>query len=448
MPESTDEGPKIGADNSRLPSEAIHLLTLPLKRFLRIEAAAGVVLLLAVLVALTASNSTIAHSFFEFWEIPFGIQIGSFESVRSLREWITDALMTLFFLLVALELKRAIVLGELRNPRMASLSILAAFGGMLVPALLYLMLMYGEAGQSGWGTVMATDTAFVIGSLALLGSYIPQSLRLFMLTLAIVDDIGAILIVAIGYGDDLRWDALAWAVFGILIVRLIALLGVRSIPIYFLLGFFIWSAVDVSGIHATVTGVILGLMAPTEAWVSSERLHAILGRVLTYSKGEHGGDDAAHRKELQSAETASREIHSPIEQLELKLHPWVGFVILPLFALANAGVPISLIDLGSSTTIAVFIGLVIGKPIGIVLFSWLAVRAGLAMLPPNLNWILVTGGGLLAGIGFTMALFIADLAFPVDSINKAKLGILLASIVSAFAGIALLGAYSALKKNS
>ena len=351
--------------------------------------------------------------------------------------------MTLFFFLVALELKGALVLGELRDPRMAALPIVAAFGGMLVPALFYLVLLSGQPGQNSWATVVSTDTAFVIGCLALLGKRIPHSLRVFMLSLAIVDDIGAILIVAIGYGGNIRWEALALAVVGINIVWGMARLGIRSIAIHFLMGGLIWLAMDVSGIHATVTGVILGLMTPTGRWVSDERLHAILGRVVAYPPGDHWSGDTTDRKALRMAEAAARETLSPVEQLEMMLHPWVGFVIMPLFAFANAGVTISFADLGNSVTVAVFVGFALGKPIGVLSFSWLAVRTGIAIRPPDLNWTLLAAGSLLAGIGFTMALFIANLAFSPSLINAAKLGILLASVFSAVAGVLLLNGWSA-----
>ncbi|MHC4800211.1 MAG: Na+/H+ antiporter NhaA, partial [Planctomycetota bacterium] len=262
--------------------------------------------------------------FLEAWETPVGIRVGSLEFTRSLREWINDALMTLFFFLLALEVKRELVLGELRNPRVAALSIVAALGGMLVPVVFYLILQSGQPGQNGWGTVMATDTAFVIGCLALLGSRIPQSLRIFMLSLAIVDDIGAILVVAIGYGSNISWMALALAAVGIITVRGMTLLGVRSTAIYFLVGGLIWIAVDASGIHATVTGVILGLMTPTGKWVSDERLHAILDRVVAYPPGVHWSGVTEDRKVLRMAEAAARETLSPVERLEMMLHPWVG----------------------------------------------------------------------------------------------------------------------------
>jgi Na+:H+ antiporter, NhaA family len=300
------------------------------------------------------------------------------------------------------------------------------------------MLQSGHPGEVGWGTVMATDTAFVIGCLALVGSRIPQSLRVFMLSLAIVDDIGAILVVAIGYRSHIAWGALALGVLGVAIVRGMALLGVRSVPIYFVVGGLIWLAVDASGIHATITGVILGLLTPASRWVSDERLYAILDRVVAYPTDDQGSDDTKDRKMLQLAEIAARETLSPVERLEIALHSWVGFVIMPFFAFANAGVPITLGDLGNPTTAAVLVGFVLGKPIGVLSFSWLAVRWGIAVRPPELSWAFLAAGALLAGIGFTMALFIANLAFSESLINAAKLGILSASSVSATAGVGLL----------
>ena len=432
------EDQQAGTESTQLPKELVDRLTRPFAWFLRIEAAGGAVLLLFTAAALVLSNSPWARLFEHAWETPIGLQLGSFEFVRSLRGWINDGLMTLFFFLVALELKRELVLGELSNPRMAALSIAAALGGMLVPAALYLMLQWDQPGQHGWGTVMATDTAFVIGCLTLLGSRIPQNLRVFMLSLAIVDDLGAILVVAIGYSSHIAWGALALGALGVAIVRAMALVGVRSIPIYFLAGGFIWLAVDASGIHATITGVILGLMTPARRWVSDERLYGILDQVLAHPAGNHGSGNTKDRQTLQVAEIAARETLSPVERLGIVLHPWVAFVVMPLFAFANAGLPLSLADLGTSVTVAVFVGFALGKPIGVLTFSWLAVRSGIAMRPPDLSWRLVAGGGLLAGIGFTMALFIANLAFSKSLIDSAKLGIFLASVFSAGAGLALL----------
>lgn len=413
-------------------------LTRPFARFLRIEVAGGAVLLLFTLAALVLSNSPWAHTYLEAWETQVGVHVGAFEYARSLKDWINDGLMTLFFFLVALELKRELVLGELKNPRIAALSISAALGGMLVPAGLYLLLQWDQPGERGWGTVMATDTAFVIGCLALLGSRIPHNLRVFMLSLAIVDDIGAILVVAIGYSSQINWSALALGALSLALVRVLALAGFRGFPVYFLVGGLSWFAVDASGIHATITGVVLGLMTPARRWVSDERLYAILSQVVAHPADGNNGGHTPDRNTLQAAEVAARETLSPVERLELALHPWVGFVIMPLFALANAGLPLSWADLGNPVTLAVFVGFTLGKPVGILAFSWLAVRLGIALRPPDLAWGLLAGGGLLAGIGFTMALFIANLAFAASLVDSAKLGIFVASVVSALAGLALL----------
>ncbi len=438
------------AELGRLPRELADRLTKPFANFLRIEAAAGVVLLSFAVAAVILSNSPWAEAFLQVWETRVGLEIGSMEFARSVRDWINDGLMTLFFFLVALELKRELVLGELSNPRMAALSIAAAVGGMLVPAAAYLALQAGRPGEGGWGTVMATDTAFVIGCLALLGKRIPQSLRVFMLSLAIIDDIGAILVVAIGYTESINGGALAVGAFAGVIVRVTAMLGVRNVSIYFLLGGLMWLAFDSSGIHATVTGVVLGLLTPARRWVNDERLYAILERVVAYPAGQQrvGSGDTKDRDTLLMAQTAAREALSPVERLEILLHPWVGFAVMPLFALANAGVPISFGDVVSPVALAVFVGFVFGKPVGVLAFSWLAVRSGIAIRASDLSWELLAGGALLAGIGFTMALFIAHLAFSKDLIDAAKLGILSGSVVSALGGVALLAWLSPRAQNA
>ncbi|MGS0690284.1 Na+/H+ antiporter NhaA [Shewanella sp. 30m-9] len=423
---------------TQLPKEYVDWITQPITRFLHIEAAAGTVLLFFTLAALVLSNSIWAETFLSLWDVPVGITVGTIEFTRSLREWINDALMTLFFFLIALELKREIILGELKTPRLAMLSISGAVGGMLVPALLYLSLQLDQPGQYGWGTVMATDTAFVIACLTLLGPRIPKSLRVFMLSLAIIDDIGAIIVVAVGYGEDIQLHYIGLAVIGFVLVKIMAVLGVRNIMLYFLVGGAIWLVVDASGMHPTVTGVILGLMTPTNRWVSEARLLTIIECVVpSHSIGKQGVF-GVKRKVLKTAEAATREVLSPVERLEMLLHPWIGFVVMPLFAFANAGIPISLSEISASLFTAVFVGLAVGKPIGIILFCGLTVCTGLAIKPPELHWSYLFAGGILAGIGFTMSLFIANLAFNPVLINDAKLGILSASLFSALMGMALL----------
>jgi len=423
---------------TQLPKAHIDWLAHPVSRFFKIEAAAGAVLLVFALLALYLANSSYSELFNQLWHVSIGINIGSVELERSLHEWINDAVMTLFFFLIALELKRELVLGELHNPRLAVLSISAAIGGMLIPAFIYLYFQLGESGQHGWGTVMATDTAFVIGCLALLGERIPKSLRVFMLSLAIVDDIGAIIVVAIGYGNHIDWFAITAALIGFLVVKTMAFLGIRSITLFFIVGGMIWLAVDTSGIHPTVTGIILGLMTPTRKWVNDDRLHAIMDCVVAYPPGDHWSGDTLDRKVLKTAEAAAREALSPVERLEVLLHPWVGFVVMPLFAFANAGISLTGADFTMPVTMAVFLGFVLGKPIGVILFSWIAVQLRIAILPTDLRWRAILAGGMLAGIGFTMALFIANLAYSPEQLNAAKLGILSASAFSALMGLILL----------
>lgn len=419
---------------AQLPKEPADLFTRPLTRFLRIEAMAGPILLVCTIVALVLSNTAWSTQFLGFWETKAGFSVGGMEFVRSLKHWINDGLMTLFFFVVALELKRELVLGELRDPRRAAFPLAAALGGMVVPAGLFLLLVGDEPGASGWGTVMSTDTAFVIGCLAILGARLPHSLRLFLLSLAIFDDVGAILVVAIAYGGTLNWIALALVALGLAIVAGMARLGFRSIPVYFAMGGLIWLALDASGVHATLSGVILGLMTPARSWVSDSRLHAIFDRVVAYPPGARWGGNTSARQDLRRAGIAAREALSPIERLEVSLHPWVAFTIMPLFALANAGVPIGATGFVPALATSIFVAFVIGKPIGIVLFSFMAARMRLGIRPSDLPWSLLAAGSLLTGIGFTMALFIAELAFDPGLLNSAKLGILAASVVSAAMG--------------
>lgn len=423
---------------SSLPKEPVDRVTKPFMRFLHIEATAGAALLLCAFAALAVSNSPWSTSFASFWEMEAGFRLGQLELSGSLKHWINDGLMTLFFFVVALELKREIVLGELRNPRMAALSMAAALGGMALPAGVYLLIEGRGSGAHGWGVVMATDTAFLIGCLAVLGSRVPQSLRLFLLSLAIFDDVGAILVVAIGYGDELNWIALGLGALGIGTVAAIARLGVRSIPVYVAIGVAIWLALDTSGIHPTLAGVILGLMTPARSWVSDRRLQAILGRVAAYPPGNHWSGNTTDRQDLRRAGVATREALSPVERLEIMLHPWVAYAIMPLFALANAGVTLVPADIDGTIAMAIMAGFVLGKPIGVVVCSYLAVTFRLAVRPAELPWGLLAGGGLLTGIGFTMAIFIADLAFAPELLASAKLGILGASSASAIGGLVVL----------
>jgi NhaA family Na+:H+ antiporter len=423
----------------QLPKEPVDYFTKPFARFLRIEAASGAVLVLVIICALLLSNSRWSTQFLSLWELPLGIRVGAFELSHSLRHWINGGLMTLFFFIVALELKREVVLGELRNPRIAALSIAGALGGMVVPPILYRSLVEGDASLRGWGVVMATDTAFMIGCLAILGARVPLGLRLFLLSLVIFDDIGAILVVAVGYGGPLNAWALALSGAALGIAAVVARLGVRSLPIYFAIGVVVWLALDSSGIHPTLAGVALGLMTPARGWVSDDRLRAILNRVIARPPGGRSMGDSSDRRDLQRAGIAAREALSPVERLEILLHPWVAFAILPLFAFANAGIHIAEARFDTSVAGGVFVGLFIGKPLGVVLCSWLAVSLRIARLPPQLDWKLIAAGSLLTGIGFTMATFIAELALGPALLNSAKIGIFATSAASGLSGLVALG---------
>ncbi len=410
-----------------LPQEPIDRLIAPLERFLHVEAAGGVVLLACTAAALALANSPAAEAVHHFWQTAVGIEIGPFQMRHSLEHWINDGLMVLFFFVVGLEVKRELVLGELRDPRRASLPLIAALGGMLVPAGIYLTFQAGQPAERGWGIPMATDIAFVVGCMAVLGPRIPAGLRIMLLSLAIADDIGAILVIAVGYSAGIHTGALLLAVLGVGVVVALQRLGVRSFLAYTVTGVFVWVALHHSGIHATLAGVALGLMTPARPYLGDGVLTQLLQRV--------GRPRTADVRTLQRV---TRELVSPLEYLEATLHPWVGFVIMPLFALANAGVVVEPGAVRSPVALAVATGLVLGKPIGIVTFSWVAVRMGLARLPDGTGWGALTGGGLLCGIGFTMALFIAGLALAGQTLDAAKVGILGSSAVAALAGMATL----------
>jgi len=387
--------------------------------------------------ALFLANSGWADAYVGIWKIEVGLQLGDVAIVHSLKHWINDGLMVLFFFVIGLEVKRELVTGDLRDLRSAALPVAAALGGMFVPAGLYLALQWGEAGQRGWGIPMATDIAFVVGCMALLGPRIPRGLRVLLLSLAIADDIGAILVIAIGYTDQLYLGWLVFGLFGIGLISLLARLGVRAFLPYVLIGCLVWFGFHESGVHATIAGVILGLMTPARAYLSSTSFGRLVKRADDAVHGDW--ETVPHRSEkVRRFRRATREAISPLQYLETALHPWTSFLILPLFALANAGVPFHLSDLADPVAVAAAAGLVIGKPLGILLFGWLAVRLGLGRMPEGVGWLALAGGGLLCGIGFTMALFIAELALPGVALNAAKVGIIGASVVAAAGGMSIL----------
>ncbi|UCC73703.1 MAG: Na+/H+ antiporter NhaA [Gemmatimonadota bacterium] len=422
----------------RLPDEPIHRITAPLERFMHVEAASGIVLLAATVAALVLANSPLSERFLDIWKTEVGLRIGSFEMVHSLKHWINDGLMAVFFFVIGLEVKRELLIGELRDPRRAALPVFAAIGGMVVPAGVYLALQAGEPGARGWGIPMATDIAFVVGCMAVLGRRVPHGLRVMLLSLAIADDIGAILVIAIGYTESLNLTALFLGLVGLVFVLALSRLGVRNLLAYTVVGALVWLAFHESGVHATIAGVLLGLLTPTKAYISEGLFGEALTRASEIFHGGHWGSEEDRGAKVLRFRQVARETIPPVEFLETLLHPWVGFFVMPLFALANAGVPFQLSDLADPVAQAVAAGLVIGKPVGIVGLSFIAIRTGLARLPEGVSWGVLTGGGFLAAIGFTMALFIAGLALQGEMLDAAKVGVLGASLVAAVIGMSVL----------
>jgi NhaA family Na+:H+ antiporter len=404
---------------------------------MQIESASGVVLVICTIVAMTAANvPSLAGPYHDFWETHLRIGIGPYNLDLTLHHWVNDALMTLFFFVVGLEIKRELVDGELSTTQKAALPVIAAAGGMIVPAGIYLALQLGQPGEHGWGIPMATDIAFVVGLLAVFGHRVPFGLKVFLLALAIVDDIGAILVIALAYSGSPEWIALGLAAAGFGLTYGLNRLGVRTVGIYLVIGAGIWFAVLQSGIHPTISGVLLGLLTPASAWIGQTTLREAIADVLlrVSEQSDYEAEDADYRR----LEFAARESLSPLHRLEHLLHPWVGFVIMPLFALANAGVAIRLGAVSDPIALSVAAGLVLGKPIGIFGFSFVAVKLGLAVLPDGVNWKMMLAAGCLGGIGFTMSLFIAGLALTPDHLDAGKVGIMIGSVISAAAGSGLL----------
>jgi NhaA family Na+:H+ antiporter len=433
----------------KIPVPRVAQWLVPVKRFMHIEATSGVVLMLCTLIALIIANSSWSHAFEKFWHTHVAFEFGRLKIDGHLGHLIVnDILMTIFFFVVGLEVKREAVAGELRDPRKALLPIVGAIGGVVTPALIYLALQYGQEGQRGWAIPMATDIAFVVGILALFGSRIPFGLKIFLLTLAIVDDILAVLVIATVFTESIAWGYFFMALAGFALCALLNRIGVREIPIYVLVGVAIWVGFYKAGIHPTIAGVALGLMTPARAWIGNKTFLEVMADFWDRISDEHEHEhEHEHERKpvpvnLEQLQFLARESHSPLHRLEMGLHPWVAYAIMPIFALANAGVVLDPVALTSGVSIAVAMGLVIGKPLGIFLFCFLAVKLGWTRLPKGVSWPIFLGGACLGGIGFTMALFLNALSFPVEEFpvleGAGKIGTLLGSAISAVLGTLLL----------
>ena len=409
----------------------------PFERFLANEASGGFVLIAATVAALALATALGGEAWHHAWDRELTIISGGrFRLGLSFHHWVNEALMAFFFLLVGLELKRELLVGELSSGRDAALPVMAALGGMVVPALVFAAFNAGTPTAAGWGIPMATDIAFAIGILKLLGKRVPRTLVVFLTALAIADDLGAVLVIAFFYSAHLDFHALrACAALFVLLV-IFNRGGVRSVVPYLVVGAMLWYYMLASGVHATIAGVLLAATIPAKARSSPRQLEERLGE-LHGELREDGADVAAI---ANAAEEVGAAAQSPLQRLEHALSPWVAFVVMPVFALANAGIDLRAIPWGdtfsSALTLGVMAGLVGGKFVGISLFTWGAVRLGMSRLPEGVDWRQVMGAAWLAGIGFTMSLFIAQLAFAQpEQVEAAKLGILLASALAAVVGI-------------
>jgi NhaA family Na+:H+ antiporter len=422
----------------------------PALRFTRIEAAGGVIMLAAAVIALIWANGPFGDSYERFWETHFELSIGGFHLEETLRELVNDGLMVIFFYVVGLEIKRELVLGDLRDPKAAALPALGALGGMIFPAVLYLIFVAGgvEGGDAtrGWGIPMATDIAFSVGVLSLLGRRVPVGVKLFLLTLAIVDDIGAILVIAVFYTEQLFMGWLGLAIAGLAVIWFAGRIGIRAIPFYVVVALFSWFCLLESGVHATLAGVALGFLTPAFAYYSDEEYQKRAKRLIARQEFDARAPRSAERLDADARQMAAVATESvpPLNRMEHSLLPWSSFLVVPVFALANAGVSFEGVDFGEALThpvaLGVGIGLLVGKTVGISLFAWLAVRLGLGRLPRHAEWKHIVGVAAIAGIGFTVALFVTALAFADAPLlaDEAKIGIFVGSLVAGLVGTAFL----------
>ena len=420
----------------------------PVLRLTRIEAASGLVLVAAAVFAMLWANLPVfGDSYVHFWHNQhLDLTLGPVHFTEDFKHLVNDGLMAIFFLVVGLEIKRELVLGELRDPRKAALPVVAALGGMVLPALIYVAFNAGDpAALRGWGVPMATDIAFSLGVLALLGSRVPVGARLFLLAVAIADDIGAIAVIAIFYTDDLSLGYLALGIAVLVLIAIATRVNIRSHILYAPLALIAWFCFLESGVHSTIAGVILGFITPSRPLYNNrefDRAAREIVDIFPVHSSEPGFQEKVEYEARQLAAVA-RESISPLARLQHQLHNWSAFVIVPIFALANAGVSLAGIDLIDSVTsrvaLGVAVGLVVGKAIGVTGFGWLVVKLGWGRLPSGIGWQHMIGTAMLAGIGFTVALFIGELAFTDHTvIDLAKIGIFTGSILAGVLGYLIL----------
>lgn len=423
----------------------------PLLNFIQLEASGGFVLMFFTFLALVLANSSVSSDFFSFWEQKVGLELGSGSLIKTLLHWINDGLMAVFFLVVGLEIKREILTGGLSSVKKASLPIFAAIGGMVVPALVYVAFNYSHDSLIGWGIPMATDIAFALGIMIMLGKRVPLSLKLLLTSLAIVDDIGAVLVIAFFYTSQIIWAYIVVALLAFLALCYFNYKKYRSIPLYMIFGAILWFALLKSGVHATLAGILLAITIPVKskinlkAFISENK--SLLKKIVKREDYKTDADYEANTQSIVgSMEANCKKVISPLQYLEHLLHPWVVFLIVPLFAFANAGVRVDgelLSHIGDPAALGIIAGLFIGKPLGIFIFSKLACMLGLATKADEISWMQIVGIGFLGGIGFTMSFFVSQLAFDSELVlNIAKMAVLIASFLSSLVGFMILYMFS------
>ncbi len=441
--------------------QPIDVVLHPFRRFMRFEAAGGIMLLVATAIALVWANSRYAQSYLDLWHhTKFTVGLGGFQLSKDLVHWINDLLMAVFFLVVGLEIKREMLVGELASPKRAAVPIIAAIGGMAVPGAIYAAFNLGQPSLRGWGIPMATDIAFALGVLAILGRRVPLSLRVFLASLAIIDDLGALLVIAIFYTDDINTTYLLIAIALVVVLAGHNAVGVRRAHPYALIGLLVWYALYKSGVHSTIAGVLVAMTIPARTRINGQEFLDATRRRLDHFENAGDHDESVvtnveQQADLTVIETLCQHAQTPLQRLEHSLVPWVSFLIVPIFALANAGVafasggahgeaggePAHSITAGLTGGVGLGIaaGLILGKPIGIGLATWLALRSGIGTLPSDITRRHLLGMACLAGIGFTMSLFIAQLAFadPGD-LAAAKIAVLGASAIAGAIGFTIL----------
>lgn len=418
----------------------------PFQRFLKIEASGGILLLFFTLLALVWANSPYGHFYQKLWENYLTIGIGNFKLTDTILHWVNDGLMAIFFFVVGLEIKRELIAGELSSIKQASLPIAAAIGGMVIPAIIYIVVNTNHATEGGWGIPMATDIAFSLGVLSLLGKRVPLSLKVFLVAFAIVDDLGAVLVIALFYSGDIQWNYLLVGLGLFVLLVIFNRLSIRYIPAYMLIGWFIWFMFKNSGIHPTIAGVMIAFTIPmnprTRYNIFMERMDQNLKAFVATGDKEWRTLTNDQLKAIDNMEDAIGHVQSPVQELEHKLHHFVTFIVMPLFALTNAGVVFKasgIDDFFADVSGTIELSLILGKVTGIFLFTWICVKLGIGVLSAKVRWVHILGLGFLGGMGFTMSLFISNLAFSAPLLlNPAKIGILTGSLIAGILGYILL----------